>query len=190
MDYSEIWKDLIELDNYYQVSNFGRIKRKQRVVKSSINPSGRKIKEKIMNQQDNGKGYKQIYVCINTKRKVFYIHRLVAKYFLKETKDKKQVNHKDMDKSNNHYMNLEWCTAQENSTHAANGIASRSVFGYKGVKRADSKVEKYVSRLTYQGKEIYLGVYETVIEAVKVRDRYIMNNKLPLKTQIINTRTT
>lgn len=52
------------------------------------------------------------------KKKKLYIHRLVAEMFCIERKDAKQVNHKDGNKLNNTYTNLEWCTARENMKHA------------------------------------------------------------------------
>ena len=46
------------------------------------------------------------------------IHRLVAQAFITYSNHKPQVNHIDGDKSNNHFTNLEWCTAQENMEHS------------------------------------------------------------------------
>ena len=55
------------------------------------------------------------------------VHRLVALAFiplpqryidLKLTFDDLEVNHKDMNRSNNKVENLEWCTTQENALHA------------------------------------------------------------------------
>lgn len=39
----EIWKNIKETDNLYQLSNLSRIKRKFRKVKSSIQKSGKNI---------------------------------------------------------------------------------------------------------------------------------------------------
>ena len=49
------------------------------------------------------------------KRKDLYIHRLVAQYFIPNPLNKKYVNHKDCNRTNNHINNLEWCTAKENN---------------------------------------------------------------------------
>lgn len=116
---NEIWKDISELDDEYQISNFGRVKRKARIVRAYYGP--RIIKERICNLQDNGHGYKQIYVQINRVRKLFYIHRLVAKYFIENPNSLPEVNHKDFNKANNSFMNLEWITIKGNRKHAFDG---------------------------------------------------------------------
>lgn len=54
------------------------------------------------------------------KRKRCYSHRLVAAAYLSSSLDKKknQINHKDGNKLNNHFTNLEWVTAKENQEYA------------------------------------------------------------------------
>lgn len=51
-------------------------------------------------------------------RKFPSIHRLVALTFIPNPENKREVNHKDGDKSNNHISNLEWATPSENIRHA------------------------------------------------------------------------
>jgi hypothetical protein len=56
--------------------------------------------------------------------KNFYIHILVATYFIDNPSNKSEVNHKDGDKSNNGVDNLEWVTHKENMDHAFdNGLS-------------------------------------------------------------------
>lgn len=76
-------------------------------------------------------GYKVVQFHKDGKVYTKKIHRLVAKYFLenpplwlvekcsKEHHGKVQVNHKDGNKLNNHYENLEWCDHQHNCKHAS-----------------------------------------------------------------------
>ena len=53
----------------------------------------------------------------NNKRKMYYVHRLVAAAFCKKAKGKDQVNHKDLNRLNNNSNNLEWVNAIENISH-------------------------------------------------------------------------
>ena len=63
-------------------------------------------------------GYCQYTLCFNSTKKTLYIHRLVADLFCDKPSGCNQVNHKDGNKKNNHYTNLEWVTAKENRQHA------------------------------------------------------------------------
>lgn len=46
------------------------------------------------------------------------VHRAVAEMFVPKIAGKNDINHKDTNKFNNHYTNLEWVTHQENIAHA------------------------------------------------------------------------
>lgn len=98
------WKNHEELQNRYLISEYGNVKniKTNRLLKIQINPHG--------------------YNCINLwfggKGKTFRIHRLVAKAFVVNSNNKPQINHKDGNKLNNHYSNLEWVTNRENFDHA------------------------------------------------------------------------
>lgn len=48
----------------------------------------------------------------------FTIHRLVALHFISNEENKKEVNHIDGNKENNHVNNLKWVTSSENKQHA------------------------------------------------------------------------
>lgn len=78
---------------------------------------------KILTNQLTKKGYYNLLLPVNNKKKLCIVHRLVAEAFIHNPLNKPQVNHKDGNKQNNHYTNLEWCTNQENQTHSwKNGL--------------------------------------------------------------------
>jgi hypothetical protein len=105
----EIWKNIEGFENVYQVSNYGRVKRNK----------GRYSKvDKIRKIQVKKNGYAVVMLSINQKHKLCHIHRLVAKAFIENNQNLPQVNHKDLNKLNNHVDNLEWVTPLENMRHA------------------------------------------------------------------------
>lgn len=65
-------------------------------------------------------GYQIYALSILGQQKVFRINRLVAYLYLEipENDEELVVNHKDGNKLNNHYSNLEWCTYDYNNYHA------------------------------------------------------------------------
>ena len=65
-------------------------------------------------QHAHSRGYKRISFN-NTE---YSVHRLVAMMYIPNPENKKQINHKDGNKTNNHYSNLEWVTNYENHLHA------------------------------------------------------------------------
>lgn len=117
----EIWKDLPGNEGTYQISNLGRVKTLDRVIKCGKNIK-KHIPEKVMAIRSHA-GYKTVTIRIDSKTKVCSIHRLVAKTFLPNPNNYKCVNHIDGNKENNAVNNLEWCNYSHNMKHAyRNGL--------------------------------------------------------------------
>lgn len=113
----ETWKDIPSYEGLYQVSDYGRVKSLERLVKNGKDRFYLK-KETILKQSMTTTGYKMIGFSVNKEVKYFKVHRLVMAAFFGESE--LTVNHKDGNPINNHISNLEYCTQAENLEHALN----------------------------------------------------------------------
>lgn len=80
---------------------------------------------KILKQYTNEFGYAVVGVKdpVDGKWKRRRVHRLVAETYIPNPEDKREVNHIDCVKGNNHRDNLEWNSSKENKDHAwKNGL--------------------------------------------------------------------
>lgn len=166
----EIWKDIKGHEGFYQISNLGRVKSLKKWC-GNVHLSKWVNDEKILTPQHNGKNYLYVTITQNKKRKNFYIHRLVAEYFLSNPQRKPVVNHKDFDTSNNTVDNLEWVTQKENIQYSAYKMKhpkSKSKPTNTGEKYISFRKEQNRYRVCVYRKEI--GCFKTLDEAIKARD--------------------
>lgn len=80
-----------------------------------------KKKNMFLGKRVNASGYCIISIKNMYTDKItnYYVHRLVAKYFVDGYSETNcYVNHKDGNKTNNHYTNLEWCDMSYNTKQA------------------------------------------------------------------------
>jgi len=162
----EIWKDVVGYEGAYMCSNKGRFKRLKDVIFVIDEKQKRQyyktIKQKMLKQFKDCNGY---YV-VNIDGKRMRAHRLLSKSFIPNPLNKAQVNHKDLDKSNNNINNLEWVTPKENVKHAIRNGAFKNVKAIKNavymcdlkthklLKKFDSVTEAY----NYFGKNYQGGI--------------------------------
>ena len=114
------------------------------------------------------------YYYVNISRKHYSIHSLVAEAFLGYSRDGKHstgvVNHKDRDTANNALVNLEVVSQRANSIHThSNRNLPHNIY--------PTKQGKHQVRASFGSGinqcNICLGTYDTVEEALAIRDKEI-----------------
>ena len=169
----ENWKDIKGYEGLYQCSTYGNIRSLDRYV---YELSGKKQfrKGQIIVPRKNKNGYLQLTLNKNAKRKMVYVHRIVAETFIENSNNNLVVNHKDGNKLNNNVDNLEWCSYSENNLHSYNklnrknsneGCTPKSVY----IIDTTSKSLKYFDSIAETSREIKLSTTQI--------NRYIHSNK-------------
>jgi HNH endonuclease len=125
----EVFKGIF--NDVYSVSNFGNVKRGERLLKP--------VKKN---------GYNSISISLKGVVVVEYVHRLVAKSFIDNPLNKKQVNHKNGIRTDNRVENLEWATNAENISHSFRELGRKmkglrgdrnGMYKYRGANNKNSK---------------------------------------------------
>jgi deoxycytidylate deaminase len=151
----EYWKNT-DYENY-QVSNLGRVKRKEltldRVFKNrgnNIQTQSLELPEYILEGSTDKKGYP----IVKIKKQQVKIHQLVAKSFIENPDPTfyNQINHIDGNKKNNNVINLEWCTNRYNCEHRSLGNKNEESLPLGIYKTETGRKQPYVARIYSKGK--------------------------------------
>lgn len=108
------------------------------------------FREKFLKPETTVHGYKQVTLFLDRKILRIRVHQLVALLFVQNPNNLPVVNHKDGNKNNNHYTNLEWSTYKWNNEHAR--ITGLNNVSASNKKRWENKeFRKQTSRNISQG---------------------------------------
>ena len=163
----EIWVPVKDFEEFYEVSNEGVVRSKDRICDKGRTSKGRMIK-----QWENLRGYKMVTLSKHGKQKHFPVHRLVAIAYLENPENLPCINHKDENKTNNNSDNLEWCNYQYNNTYRERHLVNASpvaqikngetIATYKSVRYAGEQTGIcYVDIIKCaQGKNKHAGGYQ------------------------------
>lgn len=142
---TEEWRPIAGWEDRYEVSSLGNVRR--------ISPGrGATVGKVLTTRLFGSKGSK--YPAVNLYRpgysKGYYVHILVARAFLGPTPIGKEINHKDLVKTNPRLDNLEFLTHRENADHASQGGVI-----HKGENHWNSKITeedvRAIRRLSAEG---------------------------------------
>lgn len=105
-----------------------------------------------------------------------YAHRLVAESYIFHTVvEGEQVNHKDYDRLNNNWKNLEWVTSGGNNLHAHQSNTRKKVTSYNHSNSKLTKeqaIEIFKSSQTQNGLAAVYGVSSRTIHDIKHGVKY------------------
>ena len=104
----ESWRPVPSYEDYYEVSDYGRVRRLR---------AARGTQGSILNGSLDCCGYRRVSLWKHNRGKTVRIHRLVTAAFLGSPGDR-EPNHIDGDKTNNRLSNLEYVTRSENLRHS------------------------------------------------------------------------
>ena len=105
------------------------------------------------------------YIHFTLMRKKYYLHRLLAEYFIPNPLRKKYINHKNGDKADFRLDNLEWCTSSENVKHA---------FDNKLNYRPDSSGKKKISVSQFDISGNFIKKWESISDAANTLNTHVI----------------
>lgn len=141
----EKWMIIPHTEGLYEVSNYGRVRSKNKIIKKIVKGTQCESFHKgtVLKPSDNGHGYYFVYLYIKRKPKRFYVHRLVALAWISNPLNLPFVNHKDWNKKNNNVDNIEWCTNSYNQLHRYNVLNKKNKMKGKSLSANYKKVALY-----------------------------------------------
>lgn len=155
----EIWADIKDYENIYEVSNFGKIRTKEGKTTQTKNNCTRKWKQRVL--KPKGQTYKTGYrvsLWKDGKQKDFLVARLVAfTFYGMDINDRKlTVDHIDGNRFNNELKNLQIVSLKENIQRAfESGLYAQQMIvvenkstGIKKVCRSLSQASKEIGKST------------------------------------------
>ena len=160
-DLNEIWKDIPEYEGLYQVSSYGRIKSLDRIIVNNGNLGMNKIsrlKSKVLSKRISN-GYNLVSLCKDGKMKQFKASRLVYATFVGDILDDMVIDHINNISSDDRLENLQMISNRLNVSKDRKP-KSKMTGSYKS-----SRTNKWFAQIVVNKKTIYIGQYDTEVEA-------------------------
>jgi hypothetical protein len=120
----EEWRDVVDLEGLYMVSNLGRVK----ALPQPYGGNSNRRREYLVKSYPDIHGYPKVHLAKDGTKPHLFVHRLVAAAFIGPRPEGQVVNHLNGDVADARPENLEYVTQSGNMQHA------RKVLGWKGSK--------------------------------------------------------
>lgn len=178
-----MFKPISEYENLYKINEFGT------VINSKTN---NEISYYISN-----KGYKIVDLSKDHNRKHYLVHRLVAENFIPNPNNYPIVLHKDNDKLNTHYSNLEWGTYSQNNSQAIRDGLNKvprpdnrkdyKIYNEDGIKRMCKGAQEVINQIGYGTDTIIRNMLfrKEPVKFGKYKDCYISKVKVECPVEFL-----
>lgn len=135
----ETWQFVPGFEGEYEVSTLGRLR------------SHVLGQQRILRCAPDSRGYIPVFLYGKRQRKRYWLHRLIAEVFIPNPQQRREVNHKNGNKSDCRVENLEWVSRSQNIRHAyENGLVK-----YVGKRGADSNKAVLTNEQVLQLRKLY-----------------------------------
>lgn len=130
----EKWRDVVGYSGYYQVSDLGRVRSVDRVVRDKRG-GPRKLKGRFLRPRPDKSGHLAVVLCNEGNQRTIYVHRVVAAAWIGPCPDGQQVKHGPNGVADNSVANLCYGTRSED------GLDKRrdGTHGGRADRRSDGK---------------------------------------------------
>jgi len=162
---NEVWKDILDYEGLYQVSNLGRVIR----IGRKKTRGNKYILDRVLKQTKDKNGYTQVNLSKQGKSKMCKTHRLVIRAFIYISD--LHVDHINGIRDDNRLENLRYCTNRQNSTFYF--LNKETTSSYIGVFK--SSKNKWRASIRVKGKQYNLGNYSSELEASEVYKEALYN---------------
>lgn len=143
----------VDIKNFddYQITDDGRVWSKE--------------KNKFLKPYVGKNGYSQICLYKQKKKKLCYIHRLVAEAFIDNLENKPCIDHINTLKNDNRVENLRWCTPKENYHNKITEERHKGIVYSEESKRkmSDSQPKRKVKQYLLDGT--FIAEFESINDA-------------------------
>ena len=152
----ETWKWIIGFEGGYEISTDGNVRSVDRTIIHKNTTHF--LRSQTMKQSLDKSGYLKFTIRLNGVRKTAFTHREMGNAFLMKDYSKQglDVNHKDLDKTNNKRTNLELITERGNTVHYRESIKHSS--RYTGVSWRKQN-RKWRASIIINKEQVHLGYF-------------------------------
>lgn len=109
----EEWRPVVGYEEFYEVSNKGRIKSLP-VARPHAKYGTRRLSGRVLKDADNGTGHRVVSLWKNKRQSKVFVHRAVLEAFAGPCPPGMESLHADDNPANNDLENLSWGTRAEN----------------------------------------------------------------------------